>query len=123
MNLEEALKPGGRGVMATASKNGEVNTAVYAVPHIVDGETLAWGMTDGRTWNNVRENPNAAYTYFAAGEGYRGVRIGMSFVRSEDSGEMLEKIRERAGAVSPVNPQAVKQVAYFKVTETRPLVR
>jgi hypothetical protein len=99
-----------------------VNTAVYAVPHIVNGETLAWGMTDGRTWDNVRENPNAVYTYFAPGEGYRGMRIGLSLVRSEDSGEMLEKIRGRAGTVSPVNPENVKHVAYFKVTETRPLV-
>jgi hypothetical protein len=122
MNLQEALKPGGRGVMSTASKTGVVNTAVYAVPHIVNGETLAWGMTDGRTWDNVRENPNAVYTYFAPGEGYRGMRIGLSLVRSEDSGEMLEKIRGRAGTVSPVNPENVKHVAYFKVTETRPLV-
>jgi hypothetical protein len=122
MNLQEALKPGGKGVMATASKAGKVNTAVYAVPHIVEGETLAWGMTDGRTWSNVRENPNAVYTYFAPGEGFRGVRIGLSLVRSEDSGEMLAKIRERAGSVSPVKPENVKHVAYFKVKETRPLV-
>jgi hypothetical protein len=122
MNLQEALKPGGKGFLATASKTGAVNTAVYAVPHIADGEMLVWGMTDGRTWDNVRENPNAIYTYFTPGEGFRGVRVGLSLVRSEDSGEMLARIRERAGAVSPVNPENVKHVAYFKVTETRPLV-
>jgi hypothetical protein len=122
MNLQEALKPGGKGVMATASKAGMINTAVYAIPHFVEGDMLVWGMTDGRTWNNVRENPNAAYTYFAPGEGFRGVRIGLSLVRSEDSGEMLEKIRKRTGTVSPGNPEYVKHAAYFKVTETRPLV-
>jgi hypothetical protein len=35
---------------------------------------------------------------------------------------MLVKIRERTGATSPGNPEAIKHVAYFKVIETRPLV-
>ncbi len=122
MKIGDVLKPGGRGVIATASRAGVVNMAVYAVPHVVDEETVAWGMTDGRTWNNVRENPNASYAYFASGEGFRGARLTLSLARTEDSGEMLAKIRERTGMVSPGNPDAVKHVAYFKVVETRPLV-
>jgi hypothetical protein len=122
MKLEEVLKPGGRGVIATASKDGEVNTAVYALPHVVDAETVAWGMTDGRTWNNVRQNPHAAYVYFAPGEGFRGARLTLSLLRTEDSGEMLARIRQRTAATSPANPEAVRHVAYFKVDETRPLV-
>ena len=122
MNFGDVLKPGGRGVIGTASKDGVVNMAVYAVPHDVDDETVAWGMTDGRTWNNVRENPNASYTYFAPGEGFRGARLTLSLSRTEDSGEMLAKIRERTASSSPGNPQEVKHVAYFKVVETRSLV-
>ena len=122
MNIEDVMKPGGRGVIGTASKSGVVNMAVYAIPHIVDDETVAWGMTDGRTWDNVRENPNASYTYFAPGEGFRGARLTLSLSRTEDSGEMLAKIRERTDATSPGNPEAVKHVAYFKVVEARPLV-
>ena len=122
MKIADVLKPGGRGVIGTASKAGVVNMAVYAVPHIVDAQTVAWGMTDGRTWNNVRENPNASYAYFAPGEGFRGARLTLSLSRTEDSGEMLAKIRERTGASSPGNPEAVRHVAYFKVVETRPLV-
>jgi hypothetical protein len=122
MKIVDVLKAGGRGVIATASKTGIVNMAVYAVPQVVGNETVAWGMTDGRTWNNVRENPNASYTYFAPGEGFHGARLTLSLTRTEDSGEMLAKIRERAGASSPGNPEAVRHVAYFKVVETRPLV-
>ncbi len=122
MNIGDVLKPGGRGVIGTASKAGVVNMAVYAIPHVVDSETVAWGMTDGRTWDNVRENPNASYTYFAPGEGFRGARLTLTLSRTEDSGEMLAKIRERTGARSPGNPEAIKHVAYFKVVETRPLV-
>ena len=122
MTIGDVLKPGGRGVIGTASKTGVVNMAVYAIPHIVDKETVAWGMTDGRTLDNVRENPNASYAYFAPGEGFRGARLTLSLSRTEDSGEMLAKIRERTAASSPGNPEAVKHVAYFKVVETRPLV-
>jgi len=122
MKIGDVLKPGGRGVIGTASKAGVVNMAVYAVPHIVDAETVAWGMTDGRTWNNLQVNPNASYAYFAPGEGYRGARLTLTLSRTEDSGEMLEKIRERTASSSPGNPLAVKHVAYFKVVETRPLV-
>ena len=122
MNIGDVLKPGGRGVIGTASKDGVVNMAVYAVPNVVDDETVAWGMTDGRTWNNVRENPNASYTYFEPGEGYRGSRLTLSLSRTEDSGGMLSKIREQTRASSPGNPQAIRHVAYFKVVESRPLV-
>ena len=122
MKIADVLKQGGRGVIGTASKGGVVNMAVYAVPHIVDPETVAWGMTDGRTWDNVRENPNASYAYLAPGEGFRGARLTLSLSRTENSGEMLAKIRERTEASSPGNPLAVKHVAYFKVVETRPLV-
>jgi hypothetical protein len=122
MKIGDVLKPGGRGVIGTASKAGVVNMAVYGVPHVVDDETVAWGMTEGRTWNNVRENPNASYAYFAPGEGFHGARLMLSLTRTEDSGKMLAKIRERTGMVSPGNPQAVRHVAYFKVIETRPLV-
>ena len=122
MKLDEVLKQGGHGVFATASRGGEVNTAVYAVPHLVDRETVAWGMTDGRTWDNVRQNPHASYAYFAPGEGFRGARLTLSLVRTEDSGEMLARIRQRTAKTSPGNPESVKHVAYFKVVETRPLV-
>lgn len=121
MKIGEVLKQGGHGVIGTASRSGVVNMAVYAVPSIVDDETVAWGMTDGRTWNNVRENPNASYTYFAPGDGFRGARLTLLLSRTEDSGEMLAKIRERTAAVSPGDPQAVKRVAYFKIVETRRL--
>ncbi len=122
MNLRETLEPGGKGILSTASRTGAVNTAVYAFPQIVDGETVAWGMTDGRTWDNVQENPYAAYTYFASGEGFRGARLTLTLSRTEDSGEMLAKIRRQADTISPANPESIRHVAYFQVIESRPLV-
>jgi len=96
--------------------------AVYAVPHIVDAGTVAWGMTDGRTWNNVRENPNASYTYFAPGEGFRGARLTLTLSRTEDSGEMLEKIRERDRVLEPGKPAGGKARGVLQGGRNPPLV-
>jgi hypothetical protein len=122
MDLKEMLKPGGKGVFSSASGTGIVNTAVYAAPHIVDKDMVAWGMTDGRTWSNIHENPHASYAYFSPVEGYRGARLPLVLARPEDSGELLERIRGRAREKSPVDPAAIRHVAYFKVVEARPLV-
>lgn len=55
MKLIELLQQPGLGVMATASKAGFVNTAIYARPHVMDEQTLVWGMTDGRTYRNIAD--------------------------------------------------------------------
>lgn len=57
MDLIELFQNPGLGVMATASKDGSVNIAVYARPHVIDQHTLVWGMTGGRTYRNIIENP------------------------------------------------------------------
>jgi hypothetical protein len=123
LKLTELFKKEGRGVIATSNMQGEVNVAIYAVPHIIDDETLAWGMTEGRTYNNIMENPNAAYLYMYAGAGYSGVRLGLKLKRIENSGDMLDAIKARTSEiVGPEASAAVKHAVYFTVIEIRPLI-
>ncbi|MGO9380063.1 MAG: pyridoxamine 5'-phosphate oxidase family protein [Dissulfurispiraceae bacterium] len=123
MKLSELFKSEGRGVIATSNRQGEVNVAIYAAPHVVDDETLAWGMTEGRTYNNVMDNPNAAYLYMYAGSGYAGVRLSLKLKGIENSGEMLDTIKRRTREiVGPEAAAAVKHSAYFAVAEVRPLI-
>jgi hypothetical protein len=123
LKLSEMFKKEGRGVIATSNKQGEVNVAIYAAPHVVDDETLAWGMTEGRTHSNVMENPGAAYLYMYAGAGCSGVRLSLKLKRIEDSGEMLDAIKVRTmEIVGPEAAAAVKHAAYFTVIEVRPLI-
>ena len=122
MKLAERFKDGGMGVMATAGSDGAVNTAVYAVPHIVDEETVAWGMTEGRTHRFAKENPHASFLFFAPGGQGKGVRLTLALKNIETTGKLLEKIRARVSET--VNPQAgaaMRYVVYFRVVETRPL--
>ncbi len=123
MKLSELFKEAGRGVIATSNTLGEVNVAIYAAPHVVDDETLAWGMTEGRTYRNVMENPRAAYLYMYAGAGYSGARLGLKLTGIENSGEMLDVIKARTREiVGPEAAAAVNHVAYFAVVEVRDLI-
>ncbi len=123
MYLAERIKADGTGVMATSGKDGSVNTAIYAPPHMADEQTAAWGMTDGRTYRNILRNPNASYLFIANGEGYRGVRLTLRLKEIRDSGVLLESIRTRTRASSGDDAaDALKFIAFFQVVEERPLV-
>lgn len=123
MNLKKKFPPGGRGVIATSSSSGGVNTAIYAQPHVIDEKTVAWGMTEGRTWACLKENPHASYLYMNPGPGFAGVRLALTLKEIVEGGDLLEEIKAHtAEIVSPAAAQAVKHVAYFEVTEVRPLI-
>lgn len=123
MNLNELFRQHGLGVMATASKDGCVNTAVYARPHVMDEQTLVWGMTEGRTFRNISENPQASFLFKVAGPGFSGIRLSLELVKTEESGPMLAKIKENADAtVGPGTGVAVTHAAWFTVTEVRSLI-
>ncbi len=123
MTLSEQLPPGGKGIIATASKDGIPNTAIYAVPHVIDESTVAWGMTRGRTHRNLAVNPNAAYLYMAPGGETRGVRLTLLLKEIKEADPLLSLIRERTReAVSREAGDSICFVAFFAVTESRPLI-
>ena len=123
MKVAELFPEGGRGVIGTADAQGLVNQAVFAIPHIIDEETLAWGFTEGRSLSNLRANPHASFLYLAPSRGYSGWRLTLTLVSETAEGELLALIKgEAARAAGPQAGAAVKHVAYFKVDEVRPLM-
>lgn len=123
MRLAELFPEGGRGIIGTANRDGVVNMAVFAIPHVIDEETVAWGFSDGRSIENLRLNPHASYLYLAPTRGYSGWRLTLSVKEEKGEGELLNKIRERASqAAGPMAGAAIKHVVYFRVDEVRPLM-
>lgn len=123
MNLADLFKNDGLGVMATAGADGGVNTAVYARPHVIDETTLVWGMTEGRSFRNLGQNPKAAFLFKTDQPGYRGTRLALELIRTEEEGAMLTQIKERAAAVVGAGAGlAVTHAVWFRVVEVRPLV-
>jgi len=123
MDLATLFKDYGIGVMATASADGIVNTAVYARPRVIDENTLVWGMTEGNSFRNISKNPHASYLFKTAAPGFTGVRIALELIRTEESGEMLESIKKNTReVVGPGAGLAVTHAAWFRIVSTRTLV-
>jgi len=123
MKLATIFKDYGVGVMATASVDGSVNTAIYARPHVIDENTLVWGMTEGNSFRNISENPHASYLFKTASPGFSGVRIALELIRTEESGDMLESIKANTSeVVGPGAGLAVTHAAWFRIIATRTLI-
>ncbi|MBJ6726978.1 pyridoxamine 5'-phosphate oxidase family protein [Geomesophilobacter sediminis] len=121
MNLAELFPEGGRGIIGTADAKGSVNLAIFATPRIIDDHTLAWGLAEGRTCENLKQNPRASYLYLAPIRGYTGWRLTLTLKEIKE-GEFLEEIRASAELTSvPSAASQIKHVAYFTVDEVRPV--
>ncbi len=123
MNLSELFTHPGLGVMSTSSSDGNVNSAVYARPHVIDETTLAWGMTDKRTYQNLTCNRHAAFLFKTSDPGFSGVRLGLELIKTEEEGDLLETIKANTDEiVGPGAGAAVTHAVWFKVIEIKPLI-
>lgn len=79
----------GFGVISTSNTKGEVNSAVYAKPHVIDSNTIAFIMRDRLTRKNVLENPKAHYMFIEHDHGFHGVRLSLTMLEeSQDQGRI-----------------------------------
>ena len=65
----------GLGILATADSDGTVDLAIYAKPHVVSENTVAFVMRERLTHQNLKSNPHAAYMFVEQGEEYIGKRL------------------------------------------------
>jgi len=122
MDLESYFeKAKGTGVLATADKEGKVDVAIYAKPHVMDKETVAFIMADRLTHHNLQSNSHAAYLFKEDGAGYKGTRLFLSKLREEQDTELLYSIRSKryAGGKEEGKPRFL---VFFKVDKILPLV-
>ncbi|HET6490426.1 MAG TPA: pyridoxamine 5'-phosphate oxidase family protein [Syntrophales bacterium] len=124
MNLSGYFeKATGIGILATADSTGAVNAAVYAKPHFIDEETVAFIMADRLTHHNVKQNPRAAYLFKEAGEKYVGKRLYLSKTKEIQDTKLVSEMRRKkypeiVGKYGDEN----KFVVYFKVDKVLPLI-
>lgn len=111
----------GHGVLATADDHGYVDVAVYAKPHIIDRETIAFIMPDRLTHHNLQSNDHAAYLFMEDGPGYKGTRLFLTKVREEKDSELLYSIRSKRypSEKEEGNPRFL---VFFKVDKVLPLI-
>ena len=113
----------GRGVLATADKDGNVDAAVYSRPHFMDDGTIAFIMADRLSHKNLKSNPHAAYLFMEAGEKYVGKRMFLTKVREEKDSELIPKLRRRKGyALLEEDKDKPLFLVYFRIDKVLPLI-
>lgn len=96
MNLHDYFnEKSGFGVISTSNNKGEVNSAVYAKPHVIDNNTIAFIMRDKLTRKNVRENPQAHYMFIEHNHGFHGVRLNLTMVEESQDQERIKALSRR----------------------------
>jgi len=124
MSLKEYFEgTKGFGVLATASADGAVDVAVYARPHVIDEETVAFIMADRLSHSNLRSNPQAAYLFREGAGGYAGKRLHLTQVNEETDAEKINALRRRKAPIACEPGEGeVRYLVTFHVDRVRPLV-
>ena len=122
MNIREYFENAkGLGVIATSDDQGRVDMAVYAKPHLVDDETIAFIMRDRLTHHNLQSNNHAAYLFKEDGPGYKGTRLFLTKLREEQDSELLYSIRSKRYPSKKEEGNPLFLV-FFKVDKVLPLI-
>lgn len=111
----------GRGILATADGQGRVDAAIYAKPHVMDDETVAFIMAERLTHENLQSNGHAAYLFMEDGSGYKGTRLFLTKVKEEQDSELLYALRSKRYA-SEKEEGKTRFLVYFKVDKVLPLI-
>ncbi len=111
----------GFGILATADDKGQVDAAVYAKPHVMDENTVAFIMADRLTHHNLQSNSHAAYLFREEGPGYKGTRLFLTRLREEQDSDLLYSLRRRS---YPAGKEEGKPrfLVFFRVDKTLPLI-
>jgi hypothetical protein len=114
------------GCMSTSGKGGKVNVACFGSPRMVDEKTVVMALRKNRTFDNLRENPNAVFMIMEPGKTsseWKGIRVYLKMKEYDTSGEKLEKARAQAArAVGDEAAKAVYAAVTFEIEEVRPIV-
>ena len=109
----------GTGVLATADSGGKVDAAIYARPHFLEEDKLAFIMRDRLTHHNLTSNPHATFLFIENGPGYKGKRLFLKKVREEENSELVGKIKRRRYTDENLEP---KFLVYFTLEKELPLI-
>jgi putative heme iron utilization protein len=113
------------GVLSTANKEGQVDSAYFGSPHMIDDKTIVVSLGKNRTFANLQENPNACYMIMEPGNTlpeWKGLRIYLKMNECQTSGDKVEMMRkqiiEKAGAAAG---KMIHAAVTFAVCDIRPL--
>jgi hypothetical protein len=111
----------GTGILATADSNGNVDIALYARPHAIDEQTVAFIMNEHLSYKNLTSNPKAAYLFLEEGTGYSGKRLYLTKIREDTDAELITSMKKRK-TEKYNDSDSKKHLVYFRVDKIRVLI-
>jgi len=109
------LKTDGRGVIATADADGNVDVAVYSRPHFIDENTIVYIMTTAWLIEISSQTPMRIYLHGIRRE-IRGKRLYLTKIKEETDPEAINKIRWRKNICVPEDEKnECRFLVYFKI--------
>jgi hypothetical protein len=121
MNLTDYFEnTKGLGVLATANESGAVDAALYARPHVIDEQNIAFIMSEHLSHENLLSNPKCAYLFIEEGQGYKGRRLYLTKTSEETDPEKIESLRRKKFEYSEADTK--KYLVTFRIDKIRPLV-
>ena len=121
MNQSEYFEnTAGTGVLATADIEGNVDVAIYAKPHVIDENTIAFIMNERLSYQNITSNPKAAYLFLEDCPGYKGKRLYLTKIKEETDKALIDSMRRKSDKHQAVDSN--KHLVYFSVDKIRALV-
>ena len=113
----------GKGVLATADSSGTVNSAVYARPHVIDEETIAFIMAERLSHENLQSNPSACYVLMEDGDKFVGKRLYLTKTKEEKNTELIEQLRRKRHYIAHEEYyKENKYLVYFHIDKVLPLI-
>jgi len=114
------------GTLSTANRNGDVNSAVFGSPQMIDENTVIMGIGENRSFGNLKENPKAVFTVIEPGErlmDWKGARVYLEVMDIETGGGLYDQIKENIGKLAGKEAADIIHAGIrFRITEVRPLV-
>ncbi len=124
--FEIVNRPGRVGVLSTANKQGQPNSAYFGSLRLIEDGSVALGLGDNRSLKNLEENPLAmlfCVTESPVGFQTPGMRLYLKVKKIDKAGPVYDAIKaaiaEHAGADAA---KMIVAAATFEVTEIRKLV-
>jgi predicted mannosyl-3-phosphoglycerate phosphatase (HAD superfamily) len=112
--------------LATTSRKGRVNVAVFESPHMPDEKTVVMGIGRNRTFANLLEVPNAAFMVVRPAKevvNWKGVRVYARLQDVETEGPTLKTLKDEATVMAGEMAARVLYAALrFRIVEARPLI-
>jgi len=112
----------GVGVLSTANMGGEVDAALFATPHVLGENQVAFIMRDRLTHKNLQSSPLAVYLFLENGGFFKGIRLFLKKTKESTDKKLIASMTRRHLPPDEDRARGPKFIVYFEITKTLPLV-